>query len=306
MIDANDRLDFYVYLHRRASDGRVFYVGKGTGPRAWVWHNRNPYWCNTKEKHGLEVEIAICGISEQEAFTHEKQMIENLLFEGHPLTNLTAGGEGMSGYQYTDEHRRKLSEALTGRVKSKEEIEKWRKSRAGWRHTDETKARLSQAGSGKKRGPLPDEVKAKISKANTGKKKTEEQKRKASEARKGIPAKPEHVAKRAAALKALGYKHSDETRAKIGAANSLALKGRPMLDHVKLMLIELKTKKEPVLCIETGQVFHTAVAARDWCVSQGYIRATSGRIRQVCNGRGNSCYGHTWRFASPKEECVLS
>jgi hypothetical protein len=306
VIDAHERLDFYVYLHRRASDGLVFYVGKGTGPRAWVWQNRNPYWANTKAKHGLEVEIAVCGLGEDEAFAHEKRLIAKLSNEGHPLTNLTMGGEGMSGYTYTDEHRRKISDAAKGRVRSEAEVEKWRASRAGWKHSEETKAKLSAIGAGKKRGPLPDNVKEKIAKANTGKHHSAETRAKISANRSGIAARPEHVEKRIKARIASGYKHSEETRAKIGAANSKALKGKPMLDHVKEMLVRHNTKQEPILCVETGQVFQTAKEAQDWCVDQGFVHATGGRIRRVCNGHGKSCYGHTWKFFAHKEECVSS
>ncbi len=306
MIDANDRLDFYVYLHRRASDGRVFYVGKGTGPRAWVWHNRNPYWCNTKEKHGLEVEIAICGISEQEAFAHEKRMIENLLFEGHPLTNLTAGGEGMSGYQYTDEHRRKLSEAGKGRTRTDAEIEKWRKSRAGWSPSDDTRQKISESLTGRKRGKTPQSVRDKIAKANTGKFHSDETRAKISASKSGAPARPEDVEKRTRSRMAKGYKHSAETKAKIGAANSVSLLGKPMPDHIKSLLTDLNTKKEPVLCVTTGQIFHTAKAAENWCVLQGYVHAKSGRIRRICKGFGKTCYGHEWQFASLDGECVSS
>lgn len=37
-------VEFYVYLHRRATDGRVFCVGKGHGKRAWRTEGRNPKW----------------------------------------------------------------------------------------------------------------------------------------------------------------------------------------------------------------------------------------------------------------------
>ena len=36
--------DFYVYIHKRQSDGIVFYVGKGRGKRAYYFHERNDHW----------------------------------------------------------------------------------------------------------------------------------------------------------------------------------------------------------------------------------------------------------------------
>ena len=39
---------FYVYTHRRASNGVVFYVGKGHGRRAYVKSHRGKWWNGNK------------------------------------------------------------------------------------------------------------------------------------------------------------------------------------------------------------------------------------------------------------------
>lgn len=62
--------DFYVYLHRRATDGRVFYVGKGVSTRAWRKDKRNQHWKNIVKKHGYIVEIVQDGM--QEVFQAQK------------------------------------------------------------------------------------------------------------------------------------------------------------------------------------------------------------------------------------------
>jgi hypothetical protein len=36
------RTDYYVYLFRNPIDKNIFYIGKGTGPRAENLNNRNP------------------------------------------------------------------------------------------------------------------------------------------------------------------------------------------------------------------------------------------------------------------------
>lgn len=41
--------DFYVYLHSRATDGKVFYVGKGSEYR-YKSKQRNNYWRRTVNK----------------------------------------------------------------------------------------------------------------------------------------------------------------------------------------------------------------------------------------------------------------
>lgn len=92
---------FYVYLHRRKSDGLVFYVGKGKGKRAWVLSDidrKNDHWTKTKNKHGIYVEIVKSGMTEVCAFTLKRILIHQLRKAGMPLTNMTNGGEGVSGF----------------------------------------------------------------------------------------------------------------------------------------------------------------------------------------------------------------
>jgi hypothetical protein len=76
---------FYVYFHRDPQ-GRVFYVGKGTGDRAWS-RQRHPAW----QKYVAErlngkytVEIHRNGLSEQEAERQEWELITQL---GEQLVN---------------------------------------------------------------------------------------------------------------------------------------------------------------------------------------------------------------------------
>lgn len=104
---------FYVYIHRRLTDGLVMHVGKGKGRSAWSRSGRNQYWRNTGAKHGVLVEIFKDGLSEQCALTLEKIAIFHYRALGHPLTNMTNGGEGTSGYNRprSDAEREKLRAA---------------------------------------------------------------------------------------------------------------------------------------------------------------------------------------------------
>lgn len=91
---------FYVYLHRRKSDGLVFYVGKGYKYRAWDIYDcsrPNLYWRRTKNKHGIEVSIYKDGMSNSCALTLEKIIISKYRSLGHPITNMTDGGDGFTG-----------------------------------------------------------------------------------------------------------------------------------------------------------------------------------------------------------------
>lgn len=91
---------FYVYLHRRQSDGLIFYVGKGFGRRAWEWSEKsrgNIHWQRVKNKHGIEVVIVKSAMSNDCSLTLEKITIAKYRSLGHPLTNMTDGGDGFSG-----------------------------------------------------------------------------------------------------------------------------------------------------------------------------------------------------------------
>lgn len=100
--------EFYVYLHKKATDGSVFYVGKGKAKRAYSKGSRNKYWHHVVEKHGYVVEFVKVGLTEYEAFELEKEVINQL--DSEKLTNLTMGGHTTSGFNHTEETRKNQSE----------------------------------------------------------------------------------------------------------------------------------------------------------------------------------------------------
>lgn len=103
---------FYVYTHSRP-DGSVFYVGKGSGRRAWHFtKGRNPHHKAIIKKYGVDnivVTLYPCE-SEQVAFDLEKKMIA----EREGLANKTDGGEGSSGRPITDKVRAAFDAARRG------------------------------------------------------------------------------------------------------------------------------------------------------------------------------------------------
>lgn len=222
---AKSRGKFYVYEHVRRSDGRVFYVGKGSGCRLRVTQHRNPHWVAVSRKHGWKARVAFRTDDEDLAFLAEEELIRKRRSDGSPLTNLTDGGEGMSGYVFSEEsirkrvaktkgkkrpaislalkgvpksaeHRRKLSLARLGQRHSLETRARMSRSRKGRQspmlgrtHTDESKMKISDAVSGE-RNPFfgkkhSPEVLARISEVNTGRKLSEETRRKMSASRSG-------------------------------------------------------------------------------------------------------------------------
>ena len=66
---------FYVYLHKNPT-GDVFYVGKGTGDRAWDKNNRHSMWKRYIKKYNEEykVEIYKNGLGEDEALDFENKL----------------------------------------------------------------------------------------------------------------------------------------------------------------------------------------------------------------------------------------
>lgn len=123
---------FYTYIHHRADDGKVFYVGKGCGNRAWqTGRQRSDWWKRVAQKHGVEVHIASHWPTEDEAFSHEKFLISCFRGMGAPLVNVTDGGEGPSGFKHSPQRRARLS-ALT-------------KGRPGKSPSKETRQKLSNA-----------------------------------------------------------------------------------------------------------------------------------------------------------------
>lgn len=111
-------MDFYVYIHRRETDGQIYYVGKGQGQRAWDFLRRNNHWHNTHNKHGTTVQVVSNGLQEWYALELETELIAlygrqdlNL----GPLVNKTDGGEGGSGRVLSEDAKQHLSLCLKNR-----------------------------------------------------------------------------------------------------------------------------------------------------------------------------------------------
>lgn len=157
--------DFYVYVHRRRSDTRVFYVGKGRAKRAWEKNRKNSHWQSVVKKHGLCVEIVQSGMQEWWAFELERELIA---FYGRDnLCNFTDGGEGSSGYVQSEqtkikktiaqknafsslESKAKRSIASSLRLRTDSEKEKLRIAQTGKKYSDESRQKMSLSKVGKK------------------------------------------------------------------------------------------------------------------------------------------------------------
>jgi hypothetical protein len=135
---------YYVYIHRKATTGEVFYVGKGTGRRAREKCLRSAYWKRVAKKHGVVIEILIDGVQEWYALEYEQLLIDYYgrrdLGTGQ-LVNLCDGGAASTtlndeakqrirqsrvGKKASVVTRQRLSQSLKGRTFSPEHLEKLR------------------------------------------------------------------------------------------------------------------------------------------------------------------------------------
>lgn len=137
---------YYVYVHINPLTKRVFYVGKGQSDRAWDYHGRNIYWKRIYNKYGVDVNIVSHSLSEKDAFDLEQLLILEYRDLGFNLTNLSDGGEGNSGLNFTDQQRLNISNGLKGRIP-------WNKGKCKSK-TKEYK--------------LPEEIRLKLSEAKKG------------------------------------------------------------------------------------------------------------------------------------------
>lgn len=81
--------DFYVYLHRRRDDRRVFYIGMGRGDRAKNFiAGRTREWTQMAATHGVDIEYVKFGLHRDEALVLECREIAKFLEAGAELVNV--------------------------------------------------------------------------------------------------------------------------------------------------------------------------------------------------------------------------
>lgn len=158
---------YYTYGHYKLDSKELFYIGKGKGNRSHEKDGRSNYWRKIVNKYGYTVEIFAEWKCEKDAFIHEKFLI-NCFKNLTTLCNLTDGGEGCSGYVWTNEQKKKL------KLRPHPNL--------GKKIPDHVKMQIGLTQLGVSRGPQSKEHSEKISKALKGKPKTSEQVKKIKEA----------------------------------------------------------------------------------------------------------------------------
>jgi hypothetical protein len=162
--------DKVVYLHRRATDGVVFYVGMGSQKRARSGTGRSAQWRAVASVAGFICEIVRAGMTITEALAAEMQEIAK--YPARELTNLNPGGGGCK--RHTEATRRKQSENCSSKrpeVRAKiaatmrgrkrpglkispvalDALRRAQEARTGTKHTPETIARMKEAQRGRRK-----------------------------------------------------------------------------------------------------------------------------------------------------------
>lgn len=218
MKSANDnRCDFYVYAWLRPC-GEPFYIGKGRGRRDVVHKYNNPLFVRILDKirkSGKEPSVVRLRENLTEAEAHEMERAEIAKYGRRNngtgvLANLTNGGEGTSGRILSDETKAKIGAIHAGKTLGHEH-------RAillsvAKNPSAETRAKMSASQVGRRHSA---ETKSKMSASNAMRR--PEERAKVSNALKGIARSEETRAK----LSALASNRSDQTIAKISAANRM-------------------------------------------------------------------------------------
>lgn len=223
---------FYVYVHRKATTGAVFYVGKGTGKRFERKEARNNLWAKVSEKHGVLCEIVHWFEDEALAFRLEMDLIAYFGRVNNRtgcLVNMTDGGEGSSGQIQSDEKREKLRIYRTGRRLPQDLIDRHRERMKGFRHTPESRAKIGAAHRGK-------------------------------------TISPDHI-----------------------EAVRRAQKGKMISEG------HMRAVSKPVRCIDTGQVFASQQDAAAWVRGLG-LNCSQGSISNCCRGQQKMAAGYRFEF----------
>lgn len=172
-----------IYLRTNTVNGKQ-YVGQANDfeRREYEWNNTSQkyagaYINNARDKYGLEnfkIEILKECNTQEELNYWEQHYIKEFNTKCPNGYNLTDGGEASTGYRFTEEQKKKISESNRGKTA-------WNK---GVPMKEETKEKLHKIHKGKHYSPRT-EFKKGCTNIRKGEHHSEESKKKMSEARKG-------------------------------------------------------------------------------------------------------------------------
>lgn len=114
MLDKVNEDNYYVYLHIKKDNDKIFYVGKGKNNRYRSVSGRNLHWQNTSLKHGWYSRIVQSNLLEEDALELEEFIIDIIGLQN--LCNRNYFNGGKSGYNHSLESKQKMSNSKKGRI----------------------------------------------------------------------------------------------------------------------------------------------------------------------------------------------
>jgi len=262
-----------VYKHTTLDTNEIFYIGVGKNiSRAYQKYKRNRYWNNVVDKHGYKVDILYTDICYELALQKEKELV--LLYGRRNiktgcLVNLTDGGLGSLGYKPTKEALEKISATSKGRIKTEEQILKW-KSKMTFIVSEETKQKLRIANTGKKRS---EDSKDKMRQLRLGKKLSESAKQKIRDHLKINPPKWK------------GTKLSEDQKRKLSIA------------HTGKFGILSSNKKSVIKLIDSNEFEYFSISE---AAKQNNVCSVT--IRNYIKGKGKPKDNSSWYFKKTFDE----
>jgi NUMOD3 motif-containing protein len=181
---------FYTYLWLR-ENGTPYYVGKGSGNRAFV--NKNHYVSRPSKDYIIVQEF----LSEDDSLQAERFLISyygRIDLNTGCLRNLTDGGDGVTGHRHTEESKKRIGESAIGRAGVGQY---WR----GRKRSAETIRRMSDAAKVREARKTP-EQRSEEARIRQSAGFTEETRRKQSLAKLGTKQSEETIRRRSESMKA--------------------------------------------------------------------------------------------------------
>ena len=136
--------NFYVYAHCK-QDGSPYYIGKGRRDRYLETRGRSNFWRKCADKHGINPIFIAKNLTEQEAYSFEKILVEKLGKRTDAtgiLVNIVDGGRGVIGLKHSDESKAVMSIKHTGKKLSAEHRKKMSDTQFIVQNDPQVKARL--------------------------------------------------------------------------------------------------------------------------------------------------------------------
>jgi hypothetical protein len=268
-------VDFYVYEHRRADTGAVFYVGKGRKSRASNLNNRGRYWNNVANgAGGLTIHYPAKDLDEELALFAEMELIDVYRRRGVRIVNISDGGEGTQGWVPSEETRRKIGEANKSTPKARGE----RHGMYGKKHSAESLAKMSASQKGRLAGEKHPFY---------GRHHSEESKAKVSASRKGKCVGADNPFYGKTHSPELIKQIADRNRGRKQSPEEIAKRRESFVKSLFLQRL-----KRPVVCLNNSVIYESASeAARQ-------LNVYRESIAKVCNGKLKQTGGYQFAWST--------